>query len=101
MSSAYRTSETKKCDSCHLYIELNKYEEHANLHIKPKFLAPSPLENNVSKIKMSFAFEDTTDESDLALRSILPEELPQPEKERKEVKAPLVDEHINNNIIDL
>lgn len=61
-----------------------------NLHTQPHELVPKTRPNTLKKIGLSKVIhaDDTTDESDIAVRSILPSEVPQPELERRDVASP-------------
>lgn len=60
------------------------------MHIDPHKLAPKTSPNDMRKIELAkvIVAEDPTDVSDIALRSLLPDEIPKPEEDRKKMRAP-------------
>ena len=50
------------------------------MHIDPSKLAPKTSPNDMRKIELAKVIitEERTDESDIALRSLLPDEIPKP-----------------------
>lgn len=58
-----------------------------NQHTQPHELVPKTRPNNLKKIGLSkvLHLDDTTNESDIAVRSILPDEVPQPDVEKRDI----------------
>jgi hypothetical protein len=80
----------KQCNQCGSFYLPHEEEDHLNMHIDPSKLAPKTSPNDMRKIELAKVIitEERTDVSDIALRSLLPDEIPKPEEERKRMQAP-------------
>ena len=68
----------KQCKQCGSFYLPHEEEEHINMHIDPSKLAPKTSPNDMRKIELAKVIitEERTDESDIALRSLLTDEIP-------------------------
>lgn len=59
------------------------------MHTQPHELVPKTLPNTLKKIGLSkvLHLDDTTESSDIAVQSILPDDVPQPEPEKRYISA--------------
>jgi len=83
----------KRCEKCQIFYLPHEEDEHLSMHVDPSRLAPRTIPNDLKKIEIAkaIAVEENTDASDIALRSLLPDEIPKPEEERKRMRAPEID----------
>jgi hypothetical protein len=90
MISKPEMSNTKDCEECQQAIHIDRLREHMNMHVNPRKLVPKTLANNLQKVGLMqvIQIDDSTDESDIAVRSILSDEVPHPEVERRDISAP-------------
>jgi hypothetical protein len=70
-----------------------------NLHADPSSLAPKTSPNDLRKIELAKIIhqQEENDSTDIALRSLLPDEIPQAENERRNVGAPQHEDDLNND----
>lgn len=78
-----------ECQHCNQLVRRERYQQHVNMHTQPHELVPKTLPNTLKKIGLSkvLHLDDTTESSDIAVRSILPDDVPQPEVERRDISA--------------
>lgn len=76
----YRKMDTpQRCQYCSLYFHPSDMDEHLNLHQHPTDLKPKTQGHGMHRMKYSnSAHVDVQDDSsDIALRSLMPDEIPQ------------------------
>ena len=88
-----------ECSDCHNFFHANEIEEHRNLHLPPSELRPKTRDHGMKKMEYSSAvhFDSGSDSTDIALRSLLPEEIPQDEREKQRVGLPDNDDFGNGD----
>ena len=69
-----------QCRQCHTFYLPEEEEEHMNMHVDPSSLAPKTSPNDVQRIELAKVLHSQVedDSTDIALRSLLPDEIPQP-----------------------
>lgn len=66
----------QECPHCDQVFKLKeKFDAHMNQHLQPHELVPKTNPNHIQKVGLSkvLHLDDSTDESDIAVRSILPD----------------------------
>ena len=73
-----------KCFTCGDEVSPEQLSSHLHSHVNPKFNQPASSESAPKKIALSKVLsEQTEDDSDLGIKSMLPENLPETEAKRK------------------
>ena len=69
-----------------------------NMHVDPSSLAPKTSPNDVQRIELAKVLHSHVedDSTDIALRSLLPDEIPQPQHEKRNVGAPDNEDDLRN-----
>ena len=73
-----------KCFTCDEECPADKLEDHLSSHVDPKYIQPSTNLDHPHKVTMSkMIASDQTEDSDFIVKSLLPEEVPQSDNEKK------------------
>ena len=89
MSKAVRDP-VEACNTCGQIHRDNEMCNHIKMHNKPSDLAPKtkPVRQQKMNLAKKLQLDDSTDESEIAIASILPDDVPAPESDRRNVNAP-------------
>ena len=68
-----------KCHDCGHWFHEKDMDEHRNLHVHPSEPAPRTNHHGMARMEYTGAnhYEPSSETTDIALRSLLPEEIPQ------------------------
>ena len=89
----------KQCHICGSFFLPSEAEEHANLHLDPTKLAPKTNPNNLKKMELAKVIisDEGSDSTDIALRSLLPDEIPHPEAQKVNRLSPEIQDEPRND----